>query len=504
MPVMHDAQVFPRFFTTNDSLGLPYLPISKDVAPIQNNDTWIINGSLCFTVNQSSKDPCIKLGNFSYAKLGEEVTTGKGLAKVISANATVLFGWWPHLDSGMSRGRHRHQPQYAPFCIGGRPDSSSIFPWTGCQSRRAHPLNGHFTFSPLEGFGNFIEMNPWRYDIDPFDAWLLCGARGSCTDLSPMVTILGGSTGITQMSTKIGGDVSASPISNVKWVDPTPVCVWPPFVFAVCNDTGCLFALCWNASEFSSATVARMPRFLPMPVKTNNSLTLFRQKRDFGITAAIVAIIATAAVGASLTVSSLALQGQVATAQHLNNLSASVSEAIDVQASVNSRLKGGLMIVNQRIDLVQEQLEILWQLAQLGCEVKLPGLCVTSIQYENFTKAANLSKELSSLLLSNWSVEFDELMRKLRLAIVQINSTRLDISVTSGLFSWMSSAFSYFKEWVGVGMFGTTLFLGLFLCFWLLCRFKRQQHAKNVAIVQAMLAVEQGASPQVWLSMLSR
>lgn len=119
-------------------------------------------------------------------------------------------------------------------------------------------------------------------------------------------------------------------------------------------------------------------------------------------------------------------------------------------------------------------------------------------------RAASLSKNLSGLLLSNWSAEFDETMRKLRLAIVQINSTRLDISVTQGLFTWLSSALSYFKEWVGVGMFGVSLLAGLLLCFWLLRRFKRQQHAKNVAIVQAMLAVEQGASPQVWLNMLSR
>lgn len=173
------------------------------------------------------------------------------------------------------------------------------------------------------------------------------------------------------------------------------------------------------------------------------------------------------AYGYYLTVSALALQGQVATAQTLNNLSASVSEAIDIQASMNNQLRGGLMIVNQRIDLVQEQVEILWQLAQLGCEVKLPGLCVTSIQYNNFTRAANLSKELSRLLQSDWSAEFDEIMRKLRLAIVQINSTRLDISVTQGLFTWISSAFSYFKEWVGVGMFGVTLFAGLLLCLWL-------------------------------------
>ena len=81
------------------------------------------------------------------------------------------------------------------------------------------------------------------------------------------------------------------------------------------------------------------------------------------------------------------------------------------------------MVVNQRIDLVQEQIDVLWQLAQLGCEWKYLGLCVTSIQYEKFTHAANLSKELSSYLLGNWSGEFEQL-EKLRVAMVTADSTR--------------------------------------------------------------------------------
>ena len=39
-----------------------------------------------------------------------------------------------------------------------------------------------------------------------------------------------------------------------------------------------------------------------------------------------------------------------------------------------AQVKGGLMIVNQRIDLVQEQVDTPWQLAQLGCEWKMQGL----------------------------------------------------------------------------------------------------------------------------------
>ena len=106
--------------------------------------------------------------------------------------------------------------------------------------------------------------------------------------------------------------------------------------------------------------------------------------------------------------------------------------------------------MNQRIDLVQEQLDALWQIAQLGCEQKFPGLCVTSIQYEKFTRAANLLKGLSQYMLQNWTAEFEQTLRELRIAIIQVNSTHLDLSLTKGLPNWISSAFSFFKKWVGL------------------------------------------------------
>lgn len=77
----------------------------------------------------------------------------------------------------------------------------------------------------------------------------------------------------------------------------------------------------------------------------------------------------------------LALSGQVQTTDTINTLSASVTTVIDKQALANVKIQGGLMLVNQLIDLVQKQLDVLWQIAQLGCEQKFPGLCVTSIQY---------------------------------------------------------------------------------------------------------------------------
>jgi MAD (mothers against decapentaplegic) family protein 1 len=111
------------------------------------------------------------------------------------------------------------------------------------------------------------------------------------------------------------------------------------------------------------------------------------------------------------------------------------------------------MLVNQQIILIQEQVDILWQMAQLGCEHKLPSLCITSVQFENFTRAANMSKALSHYLLQNWTIEFEQTLWELRIAILQVNSTRLVLSLAEGFSTWISAAFSYFKEWVRVGLF---------------------------------------------------
>ena len=58
---------------------------------------------------------------------------------------------------------------------------------------------------------------------------------------------------------------------------------------------------------------------------------------------------------------------------------------------------------------------------------------MTSTQCENFTHAANMPKQLSSYLLGNWTGEFDTMMEQLRMAIVMVNSTRVDAGMTEGI-----------------------------------------------------------------------
>lgn len=107
------------------------------------------------------------------------------------------------------------------------------------------------------------------------------------------------------------------------------------------------------------------------------------------------------------------------------------------------------MIVNQRIDLIEERLDTLFQLAQLGCERKYGSLCITSVQYQNFTNAANLSRQLSQYLAGGWSDNFEITLERLRCAVLDINATRVDVSVLDGFSSWFASTLSFLiNGWV--------------------------------------------------------
>lgn len=84
-----------------------------------------------------------------------------------------------------------------------------------------------------------------------------------------------------------------------------------------------------------------------------------------------------------------ALTTTVQTAEAVNAISQTVAISIQDQLIMNNQLRGGIVVLNQRIDLVQEEIDILWETGLVGCEWKYPGLCVTTIPYDNFSIAAN-------------------------------------------------------------------------------------------------------------------
>uniref|UniRef100_A0A8C6QYM4 Retroviral envelope protein GP41-like domain-containing protein n=1 Tax=Nannospalax galili TaxID=1026970 RepID=A0A8C6QYM4_NANGA len=229
---------------------------------------------------------------------------------------------------------------------------------------------------------------------------------------------------------------------------------------------------------------------------------MLRPKRDFGITAAIVAAIVVSAGAA--TAAAVALTTGVQTATVLNELAGKTAMALEAQEQINGMLKAGILMINQRVDLLQEQVDMLGQMLQVGCIHQMQGLCVTAVQFSNFSVASNLSRTLSEHLRGNWSREFDSKVRELRAAILNVNNTRVEITTVQDFLSYLRSTVSWLHSWGGMAFWFFLLILVCGCLVWFTCRIRKQQQSQRQAIVQALVAIEMGASPTVWLNMLDQ
>ncbi|XP_036056879.1 uncharacterized protein LOC118592184 [Onychomys torridus] len=352
MPIRHDAQVFPRLFATNQKLNPPFLPLDAELAPIGENRSFGEEGMLCFTKREQMNTSCITLSRFStgwfdgrktFGRQNSSTNNNDNITTIIKIIQSMQFGLMD-LGRGLSLLTHQlppTQPKWAPYCWGTY--EGETWPWTGCQSRgiRWAENSGKFTFSPdVAGPERFIQgFLQQEENFNPSDSWLLCGINGSCLDASPLVMINGGSYGVGNLScasnhSQIGFGERASDPFNVSkrcygviqelastiHYPSTPVCVYPPFMFIVsnislrnCNNDTCFYTQCWNASRYNLALVARVPRWVPVLVDAPSTMSLFRYKRDFGITAAVVTAVALTATAA--TVAAVAMSHTVQTAQ---------------------------------------------------------------------------------------------------------------------------------------------------------------------------------------------
>lgn len=85
----------------------------------------------------------------------------------------------------------------------------------------------------------------------------------------------------------------------------------------------------------------------------------------------------------------------------MNTLAEGTVAALQTQSQINAHLQAGILIVNQRVDLVQEQVDILGALLGLGCIAPFPAICVTPIAYTNMSDLQNVSRQLSQYLRGN-------------------------------------------------------------------------------------------------------
>lgn len=144
MPVMHNAQIFPRFFTTDKELGLAYLPLDEQIQALLENRTFFLQGSLCFMLISSLQDKrqCISLHYQSAAWLRK---SSWGVMTDIKADTIVISGCWPSRNPG---NKPPSQPRMAPFCKEGSMEDVKL-PWTGCQAKKyTWAVEKYFSFSP--------------------------------------------------------------------------------------------------------------------------------------------------------------------------------------------------------------------------------------------------------------------------------------------------------------------------------------------------------------------
>ena len=111
-----------------------------------------------------------------------------------------------------------------------------------------------------------------------------------------------------------------------------------------------------------------------------------------------------------------------------NDVSSNTASDFAIQEQINTILKAGILMVNQRVDWLQEQMNILEQLVFASCITHMSGMCVTSVQYQNFSRAANLSRAIGAMLLGNWSNDLNKKMKELQASIIAVNNTRVYIA----------------------------------------------------------------------------
>ena len=161
-------------------------------------------------------------------------------------------------------------------------------------------------------------------------------------------------------------------------------------------------------------------------------------------------------------------------------------------------------MVNQRVDWLQEQMNILEQLVFASCITHMSGMCVTSVQYQNFSRAANLSHAIGAMLLGNWSHDLDTKMKELRASIVAMNNTHVEIATAKQWLEIIQGTVGFLKNWGGMAFWALLLTVVCGGMLWWMAHMRRRHRADKRALVQAMAALEAGTSPQCWLNMLDQ
>lgn len=152
--------------------------------------------------------------------------------------------------------------------------------------------------------------------------------------------------------------------------------LWEGDVVLDCSSRHYSLSSCWDGSS-SAALLARVPVIIPLPVPEKAiqaEMTLYQEKRDIGVTAAVVAVITVSAAAA--TVAGLAMAQTSLVVDTVDRLAGQVREVLQMQNALNSRIKFGLLNLNQQTALLQEQVDS-WVIQQMSCSHFYRTACVT-------------------------------------------------------------------------------------------------------------------------------
>ena len=123
-----------------------------------------------------------------------------------------------------------------------------------------------------------------------------------------------------------------------------------------CSSRNCSLSNCWD--ESTAALLVRVLALIPLPIEEGRSrteITLYQEKQDFGITAAMVAIIFISVTAA--TVAGLAMSQTSVVAETVDKLVGQVSEELQTQNGLNVQIKLGMLNLNQQVAVLQEQID---------------------------------------------------------------------------------------------------------------------------------------------------
>ncbi|XP_063137111.1 uncharacterized protein LOC120100032 [Rattus norvegicus] len=473
MPVHSNSTVLPTFLSTSCLRDVPCIVPNGELPQRYTATNLSLLHTLCFTLKNSSL-PCIWLRRTTLANWLDPVSNSAiGTGTILAAlsqitqgdssgsgdtsinnsgklNITTLIMMHNcSFPSPSGQGIHTLDNSTCSRVLPTCPPYQAFPPnFTPCQSpfHRAKQFLPGFEFSPPLGNVQYdMEKNKTgKHNFWPWYQWALSNEQGACTSLIPFARLLGEEFTLYNISaTRTNNKTS---LVNVKIngllandAAIASVYVRPPLFFLIstnvsdnalnCNNSDVVHYLaeCWDGTNDTTVMV-KIPSFVPIPVEANPDnfpiLHLLRTKRDFGIMAAIISAIILSAAAA--TTAAIAMTNQVQTAETINQIVERTAVALEIQEEFNAHVASGFLLANQRIDLIQEQIEALYHMTQLTCVSSLRGLCITPLQ-ANLSQYSQQSKEISNYLKENWSMKAEQLSRQLLMQIAVLNKTRMEL-----------------------------------------------------------------------------